>query len=102
MMKSAKMIVVLAVIVAAFLQATERPAAAITVQLAKKCRAMALKAHPYKMPGEKGPGNATAQRDYFNDCVARGGNMPEQNSSDGQGGNSQPAAAPPAKQSAKP
>jgi hypothetical protein len=94
------MIIVLAIGIAAFMEAAERPAGAITVELAKKCRAMALKAHPYKMPGE-GPGSAAAERDYFNDCVARGGNMPEIKPTAVESGNSQSAAPPPAKQPAK-
>ena len=49
---------------------------AITVNLAKKCRALAIEAHPYKLPGQRGQGSAKAERDYFNECVARGGNMP--------------------------
>jgi hypothetical protein len=53
------------------------PAAAITVELAKKCRASMLKAHPYVLPGNKAAaGLAEAQRDYFNKCVANDGNMP--------------------------
>jgi hypothetical protein len=62
---------VLAVVVAA------QSSAAITAELAKKCRALAIKAHPYSMPGRKGPGTAQAQREYFNECVARNGNMPD-------------------------
>jgi hypothetical protein len=65
-----------------------KPAAAISLDLAKKCRTMALQAHPYKLPGEKGPGSATAEREYFTQCVAKGGNMTEQNSATGQKGES--------------
>jgi hypothetical protein len=63
-----------------------RPASALSLELAKKCRAMALKAHPYKLPGEKGAGTAAAQRVYYNECVARGGDMPQGNSSQGSEG----------------
>jgi hypothetical protein len=52
-------------------------AVAISGDLAKKCRDLAIEAHPYKLPGEKGPGTAQAQRDYFKDCVTKGGNMSE-------------------------
>ena len=52
------------------------PALAISVELAKKCRAMAIQAHPYKIPGIKGPGTAEAERSYYSDCLAKGGNMP--------------------------
>ena len=48
----------------------------ISVELAKKCRALALKVHPSQRPGSK-TGQAQAQRDYFNACIAKGGNMPE-------------------------
>ena len=61
---------------ALILGAAQRPASAITAELAKKCRAMAIKAHPYELPG-KAKGTATAQRSYFSDCVAKGGNMPD-------------------------
>ena len=49
---------------------------AISVELAKKCRSMAIKAHPTVLygPGRSG----TSQRGYFNECVAREGNMPDQ------------------------
>ncbi|HTV28358.1 MAG TPA: hypothetical protein VMF32_11300 [Xanthobacteraceae bacterium] len=67
-------------------QATATPAFAISLELARKCRAMALQAHPYKLPGEPGPGSAAAERGYYDECVANGGNMPENNSSATPGG----------------
>jgi hypothetical protein len=51
------------------------PAAAISADLAKRCREMAIKAHPPPIP----PGNkayAQSQRDFFRECVARNGEMP--------------------------
>jgi hypothetical protein len=57
-------------------------ASAISPELAKKCRDLAIKAHPYKYPGEKGAGTAQAERDYFKDCIAKCGNM-----TDGDTGN---------------
>jgi len=51
------------------------PVVAISADLAKKCREMAVKAHPSPVP----PGNkayAQAQRDFFRECVARNGEMP--------------------------
>ena len=66
--------------IAVVMCAAERPASAISVELAKKCRAMAIKAHPYKLPGEKGPGSAQAERDYYAACLAKGGQMPDDNS----------------------
>jgi hypothetical protein len=51
------------------------PAAAISTGLAKKCRQMALNAHPPQRAGSKS-GYAEAERIYFRDCVAKGGKMP--------------------------
>lgn len=82
------------IVAAAVMGTTVMPAAAISVELAKKCRAMALKAHPYKLPGQPGAGTAGAERDYFNECIANNGNMPSTPSSTGAA----PApASPPAK-----
>jgi hypothetical protein len=51
------------------------PAAALTAELANKCRAMAIKAHPPPFPlGNKA--YAQAQRDYFRECVSKNGEMP--------------------------
>jgi hypothetical protein len=53
------------------------PAAAISADLAKKCREMAIKAHPPPIP----PGNkayAQAERDFFRECISKNGQMPEQ------------------------
>lgn len=72
----------------------ERPATAITAQLAKQCRGLAIKAHPYKLVGEKGPGSAQAQRAYFNECVANGGEMPAGAAGDDRGKNGQGSAPP--------
>ena len=44
--------------------------AAISADLAKKCRALMLKNHPTELFGESG--TAAAQRAYFADCVRRG------------------------------
>ena len=51
-----------------------KTAGPISAELAKKCRALAIKAHPNKPAGRA---YAQAQRDYFQDCIAKGGNMPE-------------------------
>jgi hypothetical protein len=92
MLRSVK---VLAVVLAAvtFASAGIRPAAAISVELAKKCRGLALEAHPYKLPGEPGAGSATAQRDYFSECVKQDGNMPSEPSGTNQS-KAAPASAP--------
>jgi len=49
--------------------------AGISVELAKKCRAMMVKAHPSILFGRTG--TAAAQRAYFEECVRRNGYMPE-------------------------
>jgi hypothetical protein len=49
------------------------PAVAISADLAKKCRAMAIKAHPPARPGTKP--YAQAERDFFSECVAKNGQM---------------------------
>ncbi len=80
-----------ALIVAALAMGTGvNPAGAISVELAKKCRALALKAHPYKMPGEPGAGTGAAEREYFNECVAKGGNMPSEPTSASPSGTAPP------------
>jgi len=50
-------------------------ATAISVELAKKCRALAIKAHPIPTAGTKATGAAKAERDYFQSCVAKNGKM---------------------------
>lgn len=52
------------------------PAFPISVELAKKCRLMAVKAYPPQLAGTKG-GTAAAERQYFQDCVKNDGIMPE-------------------------
>jgi hypothetical protein len=63
------------------------PAVAIDAALAKKCRSMAIKAHPPQLPGSKP--YARAERDFFRECVAKKGDMPESNQEQG------PDSAPP-------
>jgi len=54
-------------------------ASAITVEVAKKCQALTAKAYPPRVPGNPAAGSAKgtgrSERDYFNKCVANGGNM---------------------------
>jgi hypothetical protein len=45
---------------------------AISADLAKKCRELAIKAHPTQPTGSK-TGAEQAQRDYFRNCVANNG-----------------------------
>ena len=66
--------VLIALALGAYLPMTY-PSSAISVDLAKKCRAMAIKAHPNPTPGSKANGAEKAQRDYFQACVAKGGEM---------------------------
>jgi len=58
---------------------SDAPAAAITAALAKKCQAMAYKAHPPTLAGVKN-GTAQAQRDYYAACIANNGNPPSDDS----------------------
>jgi hypothetical protein len=52
------------------------PAAAISVELANKCRDMAIKSHPPPFPlGNKA--YAQAERNFFRTCVAKKGQMPD-------------------------
>ena len=64
-----------AVILAAqFVIACALPAGAVSVDLAKKCREMAIKAHPPPVPlGSKA--YAQAERDFFRECVSKNGDM---------------------------
>jgi hypothetical protein len=48
------------------------PASAITAELAKKCRTMAIKAHPPAPAGTKTHA-AQAERDFFRACIANSG-----------------------------
>jgi hypothetical protein len=54
-------------------------ASAITVEVAKKCDVLTAKAFPPRVVGNpaagSGKGTGPSQRDYFNKCVANGGNM---------------------------
>jgi hypothetical protein len=54
--------------------ATSEPASAVTVELAKKCRAMMVEAHPPKPAGSI-EGNAQEERSYFRTCLTLGGKM---------------------------
>jgi hypothetical protein len=59
--------------------------AEISADLAKKCRAMMVTAHPTQMFGTAG--TAAAQRDYFKQCLSRQGRMDNaEPTTTGQGG----------------
>jgi len=61
---------------------TAQNACAVSVEVAKKCSALTDTAYPFRVPGNPAAGRplGTAQdvRDYFNKCVANGGNVPGQ------------------------
>jgi hypothetical protein len=57
-----------------FVVCATAPAGAISVDLAKKCRDMAIRSHPPPFPiGNKA--YAEAERAFFADCVAKNGQM---------------------------
>jgi hypothetical protein len=75
-------------LVALVLLAAE-PASALTAELARKCRDMAIMAHP-PVPAGSMIGSAQAERAYFRTCVANNGNMsndgmPQQPTTEGRG-----------------
>jgi len=61
---------------------TARSAIAVSVELARKCGALADKAYPLRVPGNPAAGRQQGTgkdvQDYFNKCVANGGNIGEQ------------------------
>jgi len=60
------------------------PAVAISVEVAKKCRDLAIRAHPPEPAGTKA--YAQAERDFFRQCVAKNGDItgPEKAPASGQ------------------
>jgi hypothetical protein len=68
----------LALICIAFVAAPER-VSAITADVAKKCNALTARQFPPREPGNPAAGSAKgsgrARQDYFNKCVANGGNV---------------------------
>ncbi len=55
------------------------PASALTAELAKKCQALASKAHPPAPIGAK-TGTAQAHLEFYRTCIANDGTMPENGS----------------------
>jgi hypothetical protein len=53
------------------------PAAAVSADLAKKCRQMAVKAHPREVAGTNP--YAQAERSFFRECVSKNGQMQKDN-----------------------
>ena len=64
----------LTLIIVCALPASMKPAPALTAELAKKCRSLALKSQPYRRAGTA-KGTAQAQRDYYRECIAKEGKM---------------------------
>ncbi len=79
-----------------------RSASAITAEIAKKCSALTAKAYPPRVVGNPAAGvkNGSYQdfRNYFNKCVANGGNPPEQ---ENQKSSQTPQGNPPEQQNQK-
>lgn len=65
----------------------------LTAEFASRCRGLAIKAHPYKLPGKPGTGSAPAQRNYYGACIARCGDMSSEPSNASQS-TPAPASAP--------
>lgn len=72
MMDRSKKLVLFTVLVMLFFWPMVGPAGAISAELAKKCRALAIKTHPTPTPGSKATGAEKAQRDFFQSCIAKG------------------------------
>lgn len=63
---------------ALFAVVTLSPASAVSVDVAKKCRELMVKAYPPVRAGTS-KGNTKEQQEYFRTCIARGGNMEQKN-----------------------
>jgi hypothetical protein len=75
MVKLAKSLIALMVLALAVYLPMTNPSSATSAELAKKCRAMAIKAHPNPIPGSKASGAEKAEREYFQACIAKDGKM---------------------------
>jgi hypothetical protein len=83
---------VLAMIVAVGLTLSSQAAAAPTAEVAKRCLHYAYIVYPYKRPGAA-PMSGDRQA-YFQDCMAKNGEVPEPAKSDDKSRARTPAAAP--------
>jgi len=72
MRKLVQSVGVSAVLAAVGTFSTMQFACAISADIAKKCRELAIESHPPAMAGSS-KGSAQAERDYFRQCVANGG-----------------------------
>jgi hypothetical protein len=75
MTKLAKSLIALMALALAVYLPMTHPSSATSAELAKQCRAMAIKAHPIPIAGSKANGAEKAQREYFQACIAKGGKM---------------------------
>ena len=75
------------------LGSTTSVAPAVNAEVAKKCEALRLQNYPPREPGNPAAGSASgdawAQKSYFDQCIANGGNEPSRG-----GSKSRPKAAP--------
>jgi hypothetical protein len=69
----------LAILVCIAVGISANGASAVTAEVAKKCDALTANAYPPAVPGNPAAGStkgtAAAERKYFSDCVAHGGNI---------------------------
>lgn len=72
-MRASQVFYLAAMVVALTAVAATPSSASISVELAKKCRAMMVQAHPTELYGRTG--TAALQRSYFAECIARQGKM---------------------------
>jgi hypothetical protein len=62
---------------------TTVPSTAVTAELAKKCRDMAIKAYPRRTAG-KPTGTAESERAFYNLCITNNGDMSGGGKQDGK------------------
>jgi hypothetical protein len=62
-----------------FVAANSAYGQSITADLAKNCRAQAIKAYPTPIAGTKPKGVEKSQRDFFQACVAKGADNKQKN-----------------------
>ena len=79
MITSLKLVCVFAALIGFALGLAPQRADAITVEVARKCRALTDKAYPPREPGNPAAGSAKGtgriEQQYFDQCVANGGKM---------------------------
>ena len=79
MFSSLKLKSAFAVLICITLGSASNRAIAVTVEVAKKCKALTDTAYPPRQPGNPAAGSAKgtgrSQQEYFNKCLANGGKM---------------------------